>query len=124
MHVTHSKVYSTALWLGFVLLLLVAGATAKIVPEFDSVFSKFGTDLPFLTRFVLKSPTFIWILPVLAASLIALSFRQKSSNWGALIVLVGLGVAWGPTAVYGLYLPVAHSAEATVDESADKSFGG
>lgn len=112
-----SKIYHLALWLALALMVLIAGATARFVPEFESIFSNFGSEIPAFTQLVLRGTTFIWVLPIGAAVLLVLFYLQKRPRWIALLFITILAAAWIPTAVIGLYLPVAESAQAEAEAS-------
>lgn len=122
MEAWESRTYALALWLALLLLLLEAVATVRYVSELQAVLIAFGAELPALTRFVLQGPTFVWVLPITTALLLTSFYRQKQARWGALLIVIVLGVAWVPTVFVGLYLPIAESAETAVGENAKQSF--
>ncbi|MEE4175595.1 MAG: hypothetical protein V2I57_15210 [Xanthomonadales bacterium] len=115
-HDSQSKTYLVTLWLVLALLVLVAGATTRFVPQFEAVFSNFGTELPGMTQLVLHGTRWIWLLPLGAVGLLVAFFWRKRPQWAALLFLAALGAAWIPTAVVALYLPLAaHDTTETVN---------
>jgi len=96
-----------------IILLLIAEAIAfvLIVPEFERLFSGFGSGLPIFTRVILISPFLIWLLPILAIGLMYYGMRKDRGYLLPLFFILVVGILLIPVTLYGLNLPIWEMAE-------------
>ena len=101
-------------WMIGLFLVCESVATALLIPEYEQLFSSIGRELPLLTQFTLLGPSLIWLLPAAAFGFIVVAKLTRRNQIVPLLVVVALGVAWVPTAIYGLSLPFNELSEVNV----------
>lgn len=89
-------------------LIVIATADTLLVAAYWDQFQPALANLPPITKIILASPGFIWLLP-LVALLAQVADRMKlrtgpfSLGWISSLAFT-LGLAWVPIALYGTYL--------------------
>jgi type II secretory pathway component PulF len=109
---------TTALFISAIALALVSALAVNVLPQFQYIFSGFGTELPFWLDWVYGSYSYWWISATVMFVLFVLSFVpdiKRSSSFqsaSAQIAMVGLIVAFLQVvfSVLAIYLPVFQSA--------------
>lgn len=77
-----------------------------IIPNYLQLFEMMDVELPLLTKFVLKGPMWIWLLPMLVVGIIVYGWINKKTYLFPELIIAVVALLWVPLKIYGLYLPI------------------